>query len=199
MALLYGFARCLFGVVFLQREARKVTVCRPNSQISPASTNRAPIHHESAKSFNRLLGQVNLLSLTLVMGKAMCFLWEIFFKVFGSGQSDVRSGTSMTTCCVANANIVYSYFQKGCRKKCTWQSRKVLWVIVACASHSPFSPSFQTSPFDRSRAGSQPRQTYGLFCSLFQHTMVLLSSQGSQSALSNCPYACLRHTNKFHH
>ena len=34
------------------------------------------------------------------MGIAMRFLWEIFLKVFGSGQSDVRSGNSMTTCCV---------------------------------------------------------------------------------------------------
>ena len=26
--------------------------------------------------------------------------------------------------------LVYSYFEKGCRKKCTRQSRKVLWVIL---------------------------------------------------------------------
>ena len=25
---------------------------------------------------------------------------------------------------------VYNYFEKGCRKKCTRQSRKVLWVIL---------------------------------------------------------------------
>ena len=37
------------------------------------------------------LGMVGLLSLPLVMGIAM---WEI-----GSGQSDVHSGNSMTTCC----------------------------------------------------------------------------------------------------
>ena len=29
----------------------------------------------------------------------------MFLKVFGSGQSDVRSGTSITTCCVVNANM----------------------------------------------------------------------------------------------
>ena len=46
------------------------------------------------------LGQVGLLSLPLVMGIAMRFLWEIFLNVFGSGQSDVRSGNSMTACCV---------------------------------------------------------------------------------------------------
>ena len=25
---------------------------------------------------------------------------------------------------------VHSYFEKGCRKKCTRQSRKVLWVVL---------------------------------------------------------------------
>ena len=39
------------------------------------------------------------------MGIEMRFLWENFLKVFSSGQSDVRSGTSMTTCCVVNANM----------------------------------------------------------------------------------------------
>ena len=29
------------------------------------------------------------------------------------------------------ASIVYSYFEKGCRKKCTRQSRKVLWVVLS--------------------------------------------------------------------
>ena len=33
------------------------------------------------------------------------FLWEIFWIVFGSGQSDVFSGTSMTKCCAVKANI----------------------------------------------------------------------------------------------
>ena len=38
------------------------------------------------------------------MGIAMSrFFVETFFKVFGSGQSDVRSGKSMTSCCVVNA------------------------------------------------------------------------------------------------
>ena len=26
---------------------------------------------------------------------------------------------------------IYSYFEKGCRKKCTRQSRKVLWVVFS--------------------------------------------------------------------
>ena len=29
-----------------------------------------------------------------------------------------------------NAGNVYSYFEKGCLKKCTWQSRKALWVVL---------------------------------------------------------------------
>ena len=27
--------------------------------------------------------------------------------------------------------FVYSYFEKGCRKKCTRQPRKVLWVVLS--------------------------------------------------------------------
>ena len=38
-------------------------------------------------------------------------LWEFFLKVFNSGQSEVRSGTSMTTCCVVNANILNTLIQ----------------------------------------------------------------------------------------
>ena len=43
-------ARCLFGVVFLRKAKQGKWLCSLNSQISPASKNRAPIHHESAKS-----------------------------------------------------------------------------------------------------------------------------------------------------
>ena len=28
-------------------------------------------------------------------------------------------------------NQVYSYFEKGCQKKCMWQSQKVLWVVLS--------------------------------------------------------------------
>ena len=27
--------------------------------------------------------------------------------------------------------LIYSYFEKGCRKKCTRQSRKVLWMVFS--------------------------------------------------------------------
>ena len=26
---------------------------------------------------------------------------------------------------------VHTYFEKGCQEKCTWQSRKVLWVVLS--------------------------------------------------------------------
>ena len=29
------------------------------------------------------------------------------------------------------SHFVYSCFEKGCRKKCTRQSRKVLWVVLS--------------------------------------------------------------------
>lgn len=75
-----------------------MTVCSLNLEISPSSKNRAPIHHESANFFRK----VCLLSFPLVMGIAMC---EKVLKVFASGQSNVRSGTSMTTRWVLIANM----------------------------------------------------------------------------------------------
>ena len=49
MAILYGFlARCLFGVVFLYKADDRVGSL--DSQISPASKNRAPIQHEILKA-----------------------------------------------------------------------------------------------------------------------------------------------------
>ena len=74
MAILYGFvARCLFVVVFLIKlcEARQVTVCILNWQISPASKNRTPIRHESAES----LRPGESLIISLIVGIAMCFFF----------------------------------------------------------------------------------------------------------------------------
>ena len=33
--------------------------------------------------------------------------------------------------CIGKGQSVYSCFKKGCRKKCTRQSRKVLWVVLS--------------------------------------------------------------------
>ena len=96
-----------------------VRCCFPTqrcSQISPASTNRAPIHHESAKS---LMPGRPLITSPRHGCCDVFFVGNVFQSFWFWAISDVRSGTSMTTCCVVNANIVYSYFQRGCRKKCT--------------------------------------------------------------------------------
>ena len=76
-------------------------MCSLNSQISPASKNRAPIHHESAKSLRP--GQ-SLISSPRHENCDVFFAGNVF-NVIGSGLSDVRSGTSMTTCCAVNANM----------------------------------------------------------------------------------------------
>ena len=78
-----------------------MTVCSLNSQISPASKNQALIHHETVKSLR--YGQSLISSLS--HGYCDVFFVGNFLKVYGSGQSDVRSGTSMTTCCVLNGNM----------------------------------------------------------------------------------------------
>ena len=96
-----------------------VRCCFPTqrcSQISPASTNRAPIHHESAKS---LMPGRPLITSPRHGCCDVFFVGNVFQSFWFWAISDVHSGTSMTTCCVVNANIVYSYFQRGCRKKCT--------------------------------------------------------------------------------
>ena len=87
-------------------------MCCFNSQISPLSKNRTLIHHQSTRSLR--LGQSHISSPH--HGYCDVFaLWETFLEGFGSGQSDVREGTSMTTCCVVNANILYTILQ-GCQK-----------------------------------------------------------------------------------
>ena len=45
-----------------------------------------------------------------------------------------KSGEARVSCyCRVNCYCVhvYSYFEKGCRKKCTRQSRKALWVVLS--------------------------------------------------------------------
>ena len=82
-----------------------MTVCSLSLQISPASKNRAPIH----PSWERQILKARSVSYLFPSSWALrCVLWEIFLKVFGSGQSDVRSGTSMPPCCVVNAMILYT-------------------------------------------------------------------------------------------
>ena len=82
-----------------------MTVCSLSLQISPASKNRAPIH----PSWERQILKARSVSYLFPSSWALrCVLCEIFLKVFGSGQSDVRSGTSMPPCCVVNAITLYT-------------------------------------------------------------------------------------------
>ena len=154
MALLYGFAaRCLFGVVFLHKAKQGGWLCAD-------STHKSLPHQRTAHRFTMKAprpGQ-SLIS-SPCHGYCDVFFAGNFFQSFWFWAiwHALRNLDDDLLRCERE------HFQKDCRKKCTWQSQKVLWVIVACASHSPFSPSFQTFPFDRSNAGSQPRQTYGLF------------------------------------
>ena len=79
--------------------------CRVHFQLTNLSLiqERTLIHHQSARSLK--LGQSHISSPH--HGYCDVFaLWEKFSEVFGSGQSDVCEGTSMTTCCVVNANII---------------------------------------------------------------------------------------------
>ena len=92
------FVRCCFPT---KSEARQVILCRLNSQISSASKNRAPIHHKNAKS----LRPGDSLISSSRHGYCDVFLWKNVLNVFGSGRSDVRSGTSMTTRCEVKANM----------------------------------------------------------------------------------------------
>ena len=68
------------------------------------SKNGAPIRYESTKS---VWGQINFSPLPLVMVLQCVFggksCWKLVF-----GQSDVRSGNSITTRCVVNADILHT-------------------------------------------------------------------------------------------
>ena len=52
--------------------------------------------------------------------RGVFFWWEKFLKGFDTGQSDIRSGTSMTTWCVVNANILYTLIQLDSSKHRLW-------------------------------------------------------------------------------
>ena len=89
MATLYCFAaRCLFGVVFLHKAKQGRCLCAVSAYKSLPHQRTA---HESHPSWER----------QILKGRSVSYL-------FPSGQSDVRSGTSMPPCCVVNAIILYT-------------------------------------------------------------------------------------------
>ena len=104
MAILYGFAAlCLVGVVFPHKAKQGRWLCAvATHKFLP---HQRTVHWFTIKAPNPLR-MVSLLSLPLLMGIVVCCLWEIFLKIFGYRQSDVRSGNSMTTSCVVKTNIL---------------------------------------------------------------------------------------------
>ena len=104
MATLYCFAaRCLFGVVFLHKAKQGRWLCAVSAYKSLPYQRTA---HESHPSWERQILKARSVSYLFPSSWALrCILWEFFFF---SGQSDVRSGTSMPLCCVVNAITLYT-------------------------------------------------------------------------------------------
>ena len=82
------------------------------------------------------------------------FLWENFWKVFGSGQSDMCSGNSMTictSCYVVNVNNVHNYMliQLDNSKHCSSisrlsEGRKIHVLSCNIDYPDPLSPCLRT-------------------------------------------------------
>ena len=102
MATLYGFlTRCLFGVVFLHKAKQGRWLCA-------VSTHKSLPHQRTAHWFTwnrQFLKAWSVSHPSPRHGYCDVFFVGNFLKGFDSGQSDVRSGTSMTTCCVVNTNL----------------------------------------------------------------------------------------------
>ena len=106
MATLYCFAaRCLFGVVFLHKAKQGRWLCAVSAYKSLPYQRTA---HESHPSWERQILKARSVSYLFPSSWALRCVFFFFLKVFGSGQSDVRSGTSMPPCCVVNAIILYT-------------------------------------------------------------------------------------------
>ena len=99
ITILHGFdALWLFGVLFLRKWRQGRLLC-PVTNLSCIKERRT----DSPWNRQILLGQVSI-SYSFRYCDVF-FLWEHFLKFFVSGQSDVRSGTSMTTRCEVNEKI----------------------------------------------------------------------------------------------
>ena len=98
----------------------------------------------------RLLCSLKLIGCFLIGPRrtVLCSLYIYTPTIFGrkfyrkclfSLRTDIGNAFFPTNCQRASGaktlrldfTIIYSYFEKGCRKKCTLQSRKVLWVVLS--------------------------------------------------------------------
>ena len=144
MTISYSFAaRCLFGVVFLHKTKQGRWLCAVSSQKSLP-------HQRTAHWFTMKAPNPFKPSESLISSPRHVFFVGIFFKVFDSGQSDVSSGNSMTTCCVVNANILNTLIQLDNSKH---RSREISRLSEGRKIHilsCNFDYSVPLSPFSRS-------------------------------------------------
>ena len=96
MAIFYGFAALFFSELFSYIKRSKAGACVQSKLTNLSDIKEPRIDSPWKRQVFKLRPGQSLIS-SLVMGIAKCFLWERFLKVFGSAQSDVLSGTSMTT------------------------------------------------------------------------------------------------------
>ena len=95
--------RVVCSLLFSYIKWSKVGCC-VDSQLTNLSCIKEPLTDSPWK--RQILKNKSVSFLPLVMGFAMSFLWGNILKTYGSGQSDVGSGTSMTTCCVVIIIII---------------------------------------------------------------------------------------------
>ena len=58
-------------------------------------------------------------------------LFHKFYYYWGKGNCSLEARYTEVPLPGYIFKILYSYFEKGCLKKCTRQSRKVLWVVLS--------------------------------------------------------------------
>ena len=111
-----------------------------------------PYLYNTDTSVKRTLGSVPLVSVLKRFGCKLYFFilwpfhlfpWASYLMTYYPGISNIcRSIINYTTINVdikwkypkrgaLHVFLVYSYFEQGCRKKCTRQSGKVLWVVLS--------------------------------------------------------------------
>ena len=101
--------RCLFGVVFLRKTKQGKWLCAVSTLNSPASKNRAPIHHESAKSLK---------------ARSVSYLFPILYTLIQLDNSKYRSraisrlseGRKMTHTILYFMHIILPKARRGGRR-----------------------------------------------------------------------------------
>ena len=95
-----------------------------------------PICSETERDADKLTGFFqSFISLTSTQENSLSDLWGLSLQSCGQPGLITSKGfwaNDITTYCQTSGcnRSPYSYFKKGCRKKCTRQSRKVLCVVL---------------------------------------------------------------------